>query len=83
MLLLLRTYRGKGKFLSCRAEDLKGLFHARFSQLLCVSQHTSHLDWDDFFINGNVLSSLALIFFGCVVGLHYIVKEVTPQVNNI
>lgn len=49
------------------------LFHTHFSNYQDVSQHTSGLDCIGFFINGNVLSSLALIFFFCyVVSLHYI-----------
>lgn len=59
-MLLLRACRGKGKFLSFRGEDLKGLFHARFSQLLCMSQHTSGLDRNGFFLNGNVFFKFGL-----------------------
>lgn len=61
-MLLLRNLQRKRE-LCCRVKDLKGLFHAHISNYQGMSQHTSSLDCIDFFINGNVLSGLTLIFF--------------------
>lgn len=81
-MLLLRNLERKRE-LCCRDGDLEGLFHAHFWNYWGMSQQTSGLDCVGFFIKGNVLSSLALIFFCYVVNLHDITSLGCCLLKNI